>query len=152
MNKIYIKFFFSLLLMNHEINLNDPNSIQELQDILNHFEDTTVRENGENQYIIEFEFLINDQHSRQIDELPNRFKTMKEIDESLGKAEYIKKNNHEIIGQECVICTDTFQVRQYKRTLHCCKNIYHKKCIDKWLKKNSSCPFCRFDFIGNQEN
>ncbi len=52
----------------------------------------------------------------------------------------IKKDSDEI----CPICLDTFKENLYTRTL-ICKHIYHKKCIDKWLKTMQTCPVCRCD-------
>ena len=139
--------------MNHEINLDDPTSIHQIQDILNEFQNSVLHVNGENnQYMVEFEFLLDDQTQQNIENLPNYFKSCKEIDEILGKSSYIKKldpiiENKEI---ECIICTEQFEYKQYKRVLKCCNHTYHKKCIDKWLKKNSTCPYCRHDFLENK--
>lgn len=53
------------------------------------------------------------------------------------------KNNDECIGKECIICTDEFKLHQGKRILKC-EHVYHKKCIDKWLRKyKNNCPLCR---------
>ncbi len=43
--------------------------------------------------------------------------------------------------QECIICFNTCENEQYKRTLPC-KHSYHKRCINKWLKISSTCPIC----------
>ena len=42
----------------------------------------------------------------------------------------------------CGICTDEYKFREYTRTLDC-KHMFHKKCIDKWLPINFTCPLCR---------
>lgn len=52
------------------------------------------------------------------------------------------KIGDELIGQTCSICQEHYEIREYKREL-ACKHFFHKKCIDKWLKNNLSCPFCR---------
>jgi len=52
------------------------------------------------------------------------------------------KNEDKIIGQLCSICHDEYKAKEYKRELNCL-HTFHKKCIDKWLKNNLSCPCCR---------
>jgi len=49
------------------------------------------------------------------------------------------KNGDKLIGQSCPICQDEYRPKEYRRELSC-KHIFHKKCIDKWLKSNLSCP------------
>lgn len=47
----------------------------------------------------------------------------------------------------CSICIDPFLAGEYQRTLKC-KHIFHKKCIDKWIKKDKNeCPMCRTQII-----
>ena len=57
-----------------------------------------------------------------------------------------KKNSKELIGKECTICQDVYKEREYSRKLKC-GHMFHKKCIDRWLKQNPSCPICRHDLI-----
>lgn len=42
---------------------------------------------------------------------------------------------------ECCICTEDISTK----TLHTtkCGHHYHKKCLNKWLKINNTCPMCR---------
>mgnify|MGYP001479244092 CR=1 FL=1 len=63
---------------------------------------------------------------------------------------------------ECSICLDEIEeiepgentylveniTKKYKnaKSLNC-GHIYHKKCIDSWIKKNPSCPYCRKFFV-----
>jgi hypothetical protein len=42
----------------------------------------------------------------------------------------------------CSICLDKYKEGLYKRTLECNHN-FHKKCVDKWFKKEPTCPICR---------
>ena len=42
---------------------------------------------------------------------------------------------------------ETYKHKEYKRVLPNCNHYFHKKCIDKWLKTNSSCPICRKNFL-----
>ena len=150
------------------IDLNDENYMQQIQNMVNqlqnsimtyqnnHPEILTQTENGnqqnQNNYLIQFEFDIDSPINFQQEELSNYFKNSKQINQELGKALYITKND-EIIGtKECLICLEKFEYKKYKRILKCCNNIYHKTCIDKWLKKNSSCPTCRYDLLPCQSS
>ena len=47
-------------------------------------------------------------------------------------------------NKECGICLEEFKQNEYIRTLGC-NHCYHKRCVDKWFKKNMSCPVCRTD-------
>lgn len=143
-----------------QINLNDENSILQLQNLLNEFQNSVLNihntnanntdPNINNRYIIEFEFNI----EPQIEDLPNYFKNIKEINDKLGKPVYINKKDEVLNDKECLICLEKFEYKKYKRVLHCCNNVYHKPCIDKWFKKNSTCPACRHDYLKeeNEEN
>lgn len=48
-------------------------------------------------------------------------------------------------GDCCPICMEQYIAGTYKRTTKC-GHVFHKKCIDKWFKKecpNYICPVCR---------
>jgi len=48
---------------------------------------------------------------------------------------------------ECPICLENLKTNEYQRTLDC-KHCFHKKCIDRWFKKdNDCCPMCRATII-----
>ena len=95
------------------------------------------------EFDIEFEYVDNNEENNE----NNYFKSCKEINENLCKSEKIKEND-ELIGNTCLICHENFQIGEFKRKLPPeCNHTYHKKCIDKWLKKRSSCPICRNEFI-----
>lgn len=134
---------------NH-IDLNNENSLIQLQNILNEFQNSILNiqnTNNNNRYIIEFEFNI----EPQVENLPNYFKNIKEINNKLGKPIYINKKDEVLNDKECLICLEKFEYKKYKRVLKCCNNVYHKSCIDKWFKKNSTCPACRHDYL-KEEN
>ncbi|XP_059510688.1 uncharacterized protein si:ch211-59o9.10 [Stegostoma tigrinum] len=45
---------------------------------------------------------------------------------------------------QCHICFNDYMPQEKLRILPCLHD-YHRKCIDRWLKGNSSCPICRVD-------
>ena len=50
--------------------------------------------------------------------------------------------------QECAICRDNIIKTSDSTGLPCnTLHIFHKKCIDTWLKKARTCPICREDVI-----
>jgi hypothetical protein len=60
----------------------------------------------------------------------------------IGKYKKIKEND-QLINNECSICIENFCCGEYQRTL-VCNHVFHKKCIDKWFKKDKNeCPICR---------
>lgn len=71
-----------------------------------------------------------------------RYKTFrnKKI-KNLGKYKKIKETDN--FEGPCPICMDEFCRGEYQRTLEC-SHVFHKKCIDKWFKKDKNdCPMCR---------
>lgn len=45
---------------------------------------------------------------------------------------------------QCMICLETFQGGQQRKTLPCLHG-FHTECVDKWLRTNATCPICKFD-------
>lgn len=50
--------------------------------------------------------------------------------------------------ETCAICLEPYCRREYFRQL-ACGHCFHKKCIDKYYRKNTvvNCPFCRRDYL-----
>lgn len=50
---------------------------------------------------------------------------------------------------ECAICRN--EIEKEFVILNCsCHNSYHGKCIEKWIKKDRSCPTCRKRWKNNE--
>merc|ERR1711998_702556 len=45
-------------------------------------------------------------------------------------------------GKACSICMEDFEVGSVVRTLPCF-HTFHKDCVDKWLKRQLTCPNCK---------
>ncbi len=61
----------------------------------------------------------------------------------------IKKLSSDKVSETCSICIETFENDQpdsYCRELNC-KHVFHKRCIDRWLKKSDLCPMCKTTVI-----
>ena len=80
--------------------------------------------------------------------LRTRKPRLNEILSHLGKYNQIK-NGDSVLGNTCPICYEDFKIKEYKRTLNHCTHYFHKKCIDKWFRKNQgnmNCPICRTNY------
>jgi len=91
---------------------------------------------------IEFEYDDNEGNDGQLEEETNYFKNCNDINCALSKPTKIKDSDN-ILNESCLICIDNYKKGEFKRELPKCKHYFHKKCIDKWLKKKANCPICR---------
>lgn len=48
------------------------------------------------------------------------------------------------VFDQCVICFDNFVLTDVIISTFC-GHIYHQKCIEKWLRRNTLCPLCKKD-------
>ena len=77
-------------------------------------------------------------------EMDDRKKYKKEL-------ETVKTNTKKIAlrntsdNEVCCICLESFKDLKEEDVKIICSNIhlYHKKCIDQWLKNNNNCPTCK---------
>jgi hypothetical protein len=56
-----------------------------------------------------------------------------------------KKATSDHAADTCSICLDHYTTATYTRTLPC-GHMFHKKCVDKWLKQTFHCPYCRHTY------
>jgi predicted RNA-binding Zn-ribbon protein involved in translation (DUF1610 family) len=69
---------------------------------------------------------------------------------------FFKENDS--IGNDsnvCTICFEEIQTREHKVKLKKCNHIFHKKCLNKYLKEtllNFKCPNCKKDYSKNLNN
>lgn len=74
----------------------------------------------------------------------NGFMDYKCMNMILGKPQKRKNVTFEMEQEStCGICLCEINEREFVRKLSICNHYFHKKCIDKWLKKNICCPMCR---------
>ena len=125
---------------NQNINIFDTiESVLDNMNIINNVNDNIIDVN----YII---FNIEFETNQINEDNPKKFKNCNEINNILGKPIKIK-NNNDILNECCFICMEKYKLSEYKRELPNCKHYYHKKCIDKWLKKKATCPICRDELL-----
>ena len=62
---------------------------------------------------------------------------------------HIKKIEFKGIEEEgfdeicCSICLEEFEDGHDIIRINMCRHVFHRLCIDSWLKQNQSCPNCR---------
>ena len=60
---------------------------------------------------------------------------------TLGPFKRVPKDSN---FDDCPICLKEFKFRQAYHKLPCdCVNVYHKNCIERWIKSSDNCPTCR---------
>ncbi|XP_022158251.1 RING-H2 finger protein ATL1-like [Momordica charantia] len=45
--------------------------------------------------------------------------------------------------EECAICLSKFEQGEKCRKMSKCDHVFHRDCIDRWLKAERHCPLCR---------
>lgn len=55
----------------------------------------------------------------------------------------------EIADDECSICLNSFHTNDVvvSGSTTCCGHVFHKKCLHRWLKVQSTCPCCRRELL-----
>ena len=135
---------FTLLINNNDDDNLYDNINMILEDIYNNINIfNTINGNDNNvQYTIEY-YIQNNEESETYNKY---YKNCNEINNLLCKPIKIKENSN-ILLENCFICMENYKCLELKRELPNCKHYFHKKCIDKWLKKKASCPICRDELI-----
>ena len=50
------------------------------------------------------------------------------------------------IPEKCVICLDNYTSKSNVSSLPCSdKHVFHRKCLQRWLRKSTKCPLCNVD-------
>lgn len=86
----------------------------------------------------------------------NILKDFNEKIKSLKKIKYMNVNKFLLnlkidlkeknIEKNCLICLEEFELKKFVYLLNC-THLFHKKCINSWLKSSDHCPVCRQDVI-----
>ncbi|KAH7728399.1 zinc finger protein [Aphelenchoides avenae] len=45
-------------------------------------------------------------------------------------------------GAQCTTCMEAFQAKEQVAKLDC-NHIFHRPCVEPWLRRNNTCPICR---------
>ena len=127
-----------------QIKITTDNFFQNISSMINNLYDSQKINNIDvnNDHEVRIELEVNDENNIEDLYENNYFRSCNHIKEVLKNCDHIKKDD-KIIGTKCLICMEDYKHKEYKRVLPNCKHYFHKRCIDKWLKQNSSCPICR---------
>lgn len=70
------------------------------------------------------------------------------FEHQLGSSRRVVHLEH-FAGKVCSVCQSNYVLNEFVRTLPICKHIFHKRCIDPWIKRNQkpTCPVCREQII-----
>ncbi|KAF3322607.1 E3 ubiquitin-protein ligase RHA2A [Carex littledalei] len=61
---------------------------------------------------------------------------------NLGVIRYERENWNSDETVECVLCMYEIEEGEEIRDLRC-KHLFHKRCLDRWLVQQLTCPLCR---------
>ena len=77
---------------------------------------------------------------------PIKQEILKKLNKFDMNEKYMKKNieNGNLEAPFCCICLAEIKLKQ-KAVLLPCGHLLHWKCAELWLKKNNTCPMCRFE-------
>ncbi|PNT76102.1 LOW QUALITY PROTEIN: hypothetical protein BRADI_1g44075v3 [Brachypodium distachyon] len=51
----------------------------------------------------------------------------------------------------CVICLEVFLDGAICSEVPACRHLFHRKCIDVWMKRKTTCPLCRASIVSGSE-
>lgn len=142
-------------MMSEEISVVIPfedfnNIFSIIENMFNKLNENNEFISGDNENVEYHIYYEIDEENNEVNEEKDKisFSNCKEINSSLCKFERIKENDELIKkGESCNICFSSYCCGEYKRTIPSCKHVFHKKCVDKWLKTNGTCPLCRDNLI-----
>ena len=102
----------------------------------------------ENIININFNFLNEDNNINNNEEIINNLPVFK-IDEKFMETSQKQDNKNENF-EKCVICMEKYKIDDEVKTLPCF-HIFHKDCIEQWLKAGKdTCPICK-NKVNNNE-
>jgi len=151
-NEVYLSMSFNTI---NDIVINESflSIVDEIFKNNNNNNEYIINNNGNIEYHIYYDIIDSDSDGDEEgilnndgynDQETDYFVNCKEINNKVCKPVRIKESDDLIINKECCnICCEDYVVGQYKRTLPVCNHVFHKKCVDKWLKSKSNCPICR---------
>ena len=102
------------------------------------------------EYLEYYEYTHDDLNSLVLLDTIHDISIINNNNNKLNGYKRIKDSNVLLLESQCPICLDLFKKNECYRVLHC-NHIFHKKCIDRWIKKDKNeCPMCRTNIFSNK--
>jgi len=156
---------FSSLNYNSSINsINNSSKHYRINNRINNYEDRAIRSSG--RYNLNFidwnnewervnEVIFKLENGEQIEDKEEQQRIQNCLNKEKEKFG-VAVNAFEIIAKpdtekECYICLKNFSAKKKVRRL-LCMHMFCEECISPWIKYNSKCPVCKFDFKQNDQN
>jgi hypothetical protein len=78
------------------------------------------------------------------------------VERSRRIQEELEEKRYELLGPDrpscCPICLNNYESNDLVAgSSKCCRHIFHKSCLVRWLQNQSSCPYCRQDLLKSSE-
>lgn len=73
----------------------------------------------------------------------------------INKVFFKENENNNLDLDKCSICMEDIQGKEHKVKLKKCNHIFHRKCLNKYLKETLlkfKCPNCKKDYSNNLDN
>ena len=51
----------------------------------------------------------------------------------------------------CAICLEVFVLEDICSEVPTCRHVFHRDCIDAWMKSQTTCPLCRRNIADGSE-
>ncbi len=82
---------------------------------------------------------------------PTSKKALKSLRRFKMSEKYSKKNQkNEVEFPNCVVCLTDIALNELTVMLPC-GHMFHDACVVAWLKRNNTCPVCRFELPAEEE-
>ena len=78
--------------------------------------------------------------------------TLQEITNHTSLALYSTLNDTNNNNELCIICRSNFVDNDIIRKIGHCNHFFHSQCIDRWLHRNDTCPYCRQKIVITDNN
>ena len=132
---------------NVEQNFIINNNMNDINSLINEFNDFGININVNNPNNNNNDDNINQDDMDENDNNLSDFDKKKQ-DLFLEMDEYQYKHIQKYESRketECAICLEQFKGIDIIKAFYKCEHIFHKVCLQKWLKRSNLCPLCKHD-------
>lgn len=56
---------------------------------------------------------------------------------------YDSVGDNGVAAEDCAVCLGEVETGETLRQLPACQHVFHRECIDPWLRAHATCPLCR---------